>query len=336
MSKFVDEQNSRNQPENTTGDRNIIIENKVDFLINLNLILLNLVISLSKDESKGIISENIMKELESIHQTIPKILTAGESKSVFIDQIGNINAKLAEITKVTASEEGQKRDEPLTPSQPFPKEPEGDYSRKEYTIDKWGIVESLETLIASYKDLSHLSFPNFYLMACKEIQHYEIHKEIDYSNPHEIIQIPALKLKDLILKLLREAPSARLLQNLRKLFPLQGSREPPESEKKAIQEIVEKYFSNIIEYIKGNRSLQDTIRISSSILQQFNLGSGDLESRIPNVSFIIVKEIHDEFQKARGNEFKQYIYSETIVLIHRLNGAVLHNEYYKTLLRRLK
>jgi hypothetical protein len=226
------------------------------------------------------------------------------------------------------------------PSIPFtqiiPQKIEGDYQRLANPVDKWGIIESLGAFLNSYKALSHLAFPEYFLEACMEIQRYKLHKKISESNPHEVIQIPALKLKDLIQKLLREAPAARLLQNLKKLFPLDSSKELDENEKEIIQEIVEKYYSHIYEYIDGNRSLEDSVRVSTTILQQYNLGSGDLESRIPNVSFSVVKDIYQEFQQNKGNHFRQFIYSETIVLIHRLNDAVLQNERYLVFLRRLK
>ena len=37
-----------------------------------------------------------------------------------------------------------------------------------------------------------------------------------------------------------------------------------------------------------------------------------------------------------GADFQQFIFSETIVLIHRLNGYILQNERFKLLLRMLK
>jgi hypothetical protein len=143
-------------------------------------------------------------------------------------------------------------------------------------------------------------------------------------------------LKDVVHKLLREAPSARLLQNLKKMFPFHDNKELEESDKLKIEDIVQKYFNNLSDYLNEKRTLQDAIRTSTTVLQEFNLGAGDLESRIPNVSFTIVKEIQKELQTARGDDFKQYIYSETIVMIHRLNGAILTDEKYKILLRRLK
>ncbi len=337
MNQHIDNPDSDNQSEKTPEDRNIVIENKVDFLINLNLIMLNLVISLnSKDHLQEPIPDHILNELISIHQTLPKILTAGESRPVFIKQIEKLNVKLAEMVGTAEIDETEERETGFPSSQALPVEPKGAYQRHTNPIDKWGIIESLETILISYTALSHLAVPEFYLSACKEIQRYELLLEITHANAHEIIQIPALKLRDLVLRLLREAPAARLLQNLKKLYPLQATRELVQSELLLIQDIVDKYISHIVEYLNGIRSLDDTIRISTTILQQYNLGPGDLESRIPNVSFTVVKEIHKEFQKASGNDFKQYIYSETIVLIHRLNGAILQNERYQVLLRRLK
>jgi hypothetical protein len=337
MSQQTDNQDPNNPTDKISGDKSVIIENKIDFLINLNLMLLNLLIKQSsKDHLQTPLSDHVLEELIAIHKTLPKILTSGESKVVFIKQIEKIDEYLTEIIGATETGESVETEPSISPTHITPKIIEGDYQRLVNPIDKWGIIESLVAFLNSYKALSHLAFPDYFLEACMEIQRYRLHKKVSEPNPHEIIQIPALKLKDLVQKLLREAPAARLLQNLKKLFPLESSRELDENEKEVIQEIVEKYYSHIYEYIDGNRSLEDTVRVSTTILQQYNLGSGDLESRIPNVSFSVVKDIYQEFQQNKGNSFRQYIYSETIVLIHRLNDAILQNERYLVFLRRLK
>ena len=336
MSQHIDNKTPNDSTDKISGEKNVVIENKIDFLINLNLMLLNLLIKQSsKDNEELSLSDHIIDELKSIHETLPKILTSGESKTVFIKQIEKLDNFLSEVIGI--SELGESDEiEPVVSSPVIPTKIEGDYQRQVISIDKWGIIESLESFLNSYRALSHLAFPEYFLFACIEIQRYKLRKDISQPNSHEIIQIPALKLKDLVQKLLREAPSARLLQNLKKLFPLHSSRELDQNETEIIQDIVEKYYSHIFDYINGNRTLEDTVRVSSTILEQYNLGSGDLESRIPNVSFSVVKDTYNEFQQNSGNEFKQYIYSETIVLIHRLNDAILQNERFLVLLRRLK
>jgi len=210
------------------------------------------------------------------------------------------------------------------------------FLREETEEDKWGIIESIESIMRSYSNLSHLSFPNFYFGACREVLSYKLLKDLSHPISNEITQIPALRLKNLIFKLLREAPSARLLQNLKKMYPLENSRAMDSSEEESIHDIVQKYFSSVSDYLEEKRSLIDSIRVSNSVLNQYDLGPGDLESRIPNVSFTVVKEIQKEFQASKGNDFQQFIFSETIVLIHRLNGYILQNERFKLLLRMLK
>ena len=140
----------------------------------------------------------------------------------------------------------------------------------------------------------------------------------------------------MISKLLREAPAARLLQNLRKMFPADQDSALTSTEQDQIQNVVEMYYKNISEYLNETRSLQDSLRISSGILKNYNLGTGDLESRIPNVSFNIVKEINLELENPPNNHLKQYILSETIILIHRLNDSLLQTERFILFLRRLK
>ncbi|MFX1517902.1 MAG: hypothetical protein ACFFC6_16495, partial [Promethearchaeota archaeon] len=142
--------------------------------------------------------------------------------------------------------------------------------------------------------------------------------------------------RNLISKLLREAPAARLLQNLRKMFPAEEDSALTTIEQDQVQNVVEMYYKGISEYFNETRSLQDSLRISSGFLKDYNLGTGDLESRIPNVSFNIVKEINNELEKAKGDDLKRYIFSETIILIHRLNDSLLQNDRFILFLRRLK
>ena len=97
-----------------------------------------------------------------------------------------------------------------------------------------------------------------------------------------------------------------------------------------------KNFFSYADYFNETRSLQDSLSISSGILKNYNLGTGDLESRIPNVSFSIVKEIYEELNQLSKDNFKRFILSETIILIHRLNDSILQNERFIFFLRRLK
>jgi len=210
------------------------------------------------------------------------------------------------------------------------------FNKTSQVLDKWGILESIESLIATYSNLSHLAFPKFYLYATKELLHYELNEEYSRSDQKDIFQIPVFKISSVISKLLREAPAARLLQNLRHFFPLETDQNITVEEITPIQEIVEKYYLNVSNYLKGERTLQDSLRASTAILQGYNLGTGDLESRIPNVSFIVVKDVQSESEQLFGNEFKQLILSETIILIHRLNNSTLQNERFVSYLKRLK
>jgi hypothetical protein len=313
------------------------LEVKLDFLINLSLTNLNLVIELGSciNDSERI-PERFQNELNTIYSALPNLLSLKESKPVFMDLIKKLDAKLSGILGDSVPKEETAPITKKTISKVTGSEVIKGFNRYESLIDKWGIIESIEALLGSYANLSNLAFPTFYLQGCKEIQRYSLTQETSNPNSHEIIQFPALKLKDLIFKLLREAPSARLLQNLKKMFPLQNKIELNTLEKASIQEIIRKYITNTSEFLNGQRTLQDSVRVMTSVLQQYNLGPGDLESRIPNVSFSVVKDIHKEFQLARGNDFRQLVYSETIALIHRLNDAILQNDRFIVLLRRLK
>ncbi|MHA2174787.1 MAG: hypothetical protein ACXABI_08155 [Candidatus Hodarchaeales archaeon] len=335
------ENQQRNSPQGseTPSNRHLLldIQDKTALLINLNLVLLNLLLSINTElNRKEKLPDEFINELKKSYRIVLSMFSRESSDSPSLKILGLLKAKLSEIILThddSISDEESGKTEKISEAK---SEQVEDFIRYETMVDKWGIIESLDSVMESYSNLSHLAFPSFYLQAIKEIQRFEINKEKERPNSHEIIQIPALRIKNLVLKLLREAPSARLLQNLKKMFPLQNTGRIEEYEKKNIQDIVVSYFSSISSFMAGEKTLQDGLRVSNSVLQQYNLGPGDLESRIPNVSFIIVKDINNEFNESQGNDFKQYILSETIVLIHRLNGATLQDEKYRTLLRRLK
>jgi hypothetical protein len=103
-----------------------------------------------------------------------------------------------------------------------------------------------------------------------------------------------------------------------------------------INTIVTRYYQSISDFLSGIQGLEDSIRSSTIILREFNLGEGDLESRIPNVSFSVLKETYREMEAAVGNDIKQYILSETVILIHHLNNTILENDRFVLFLRRLK
>jgi hypothetical protein len=335
------ENRSNNPPQGREAPSNrhllLDIQDKTGLLINLNLTLLNLLLSENTELGrKEKLSEEFINEIKKSYKIVLSMFSRERSDSPSLKLLGLLKAKLSEIIltqDMSVEDDGKKGIKSEFESRFEQIEA---FIRYETMVDKWGIVESLDAAMESYSDLSHLAFPAFYLQAIKEIQRFEVNKEKKQPNSHEIIQIPALRIKDLVLKLLREAPSARLLQNLKKMFPLQNTRKIEEYEKKNIQDIIMSYFESISKFFDGEKTLQDVSRVSNSVLQQYNLGSGDLESRIPNVSFTIVKDIQNDFNESQGNELKQYILAETIVLIHRLNGATLQDEKYRTFLRRLK
>jgi hypothetical protein len=332
---FQDTQ-SRKWPRESDSLGNV--ETKIDFLINLNLQMLNLIITLgSWIHEKETLPENILKEFKLIQTTLPKLFTAEGSKLVFMENIQNMSLKIGELLDDYESLISEKEvlDTPFT-ARTITQSRKQDFLREETEDDKWGIIESIESILRSYSNLSHLAFPSLYFVACREILYYKLPKDLSHPNSYEISQIPALRLKNLILKLLREAPSARLLQNLKKIYPMENSRLMDSSEEEAIRNIVQKYFSNVSDFLEDKRTLLDTMRMSNAVLNQYDLGPGDLESRIPNVSFTIVKEIQKELQDVKGNEFQEFIFSETIILIHRLNGYILQNERFRLLLRMLK
>lgn len=310
---------------------------KINILIGLNLLLINLFSSLVQVLSKqDTLTADMIAALTMTQEFLSKMVIQPDSGLKILENIETIDSKITALMEELSSGRtstitlGMKSQE-ITAENIF-----GFFQRNAVYFDKWGIIESIENLLVSYSKLSHLGFPNYYFTACKELHRYELQENAPFSNQYEIIQIPSFKFRILISKHLREAPAARLLQNLRKMFPAEEDSALTSTEQDQIQNVVEKYFKNISEYFNDVRSLQDSLRVSSGILKNYNLGTGDLESRIPNVSFNIVKEINLELQKTLDNDLKRYILSETIILIHRLNDSLLQTERFILFLRRLK
>ena len=75
-----------------------VLENKLDFLINLNLTSLKLIISLSSCLNKSeSIPDGLREELRTIHSVLPNLLTLQDSKPVFIDLVEKLDLKLTEL-----------------------------------------------------------------------------------------------------------------------------------------------------------------------------------------------------------------------------------------------
>ncbi len=310
---------------------------KINLLIGLNLLLIKLLSTLVTTlRSEDGLNDDVIETLTMVQEFLSKMRLQPESGLEILEKIEKIDLEVSSLLGAhsTISTPTEASGMPQT-TKPL-EEKIGLFLRNTEYLDKWGIVETIDKLFSSYSNLSHLGFPNYYFAACKELHRYELQSESSLPNPREIIQIPSFELKNLIGKLLREAPAARLLQNLRRLFPSEDELSLTSLEQEQVQDIVKNYYLSISEYSGDNRKLQDSLRVSSSILKNYNLGTGDLESRIPNISFSVVKEIYLDLQNATENDFKQFIYSETIIMINRLNNTMLENDKFVTFLRRLK
>ncbi|UCG89846.1 MAG: hypothetical protein JSU57_05135 [Candidatus Heimdallarchaeota archaeon] len=308
---------------------------KINLLICMNLLLIKLLSALvTAFRSDYVLNDEAITTLSMVEEFLSKILLQPETGLEIPEKIEKINIEVSSLLDELSSTSTST--EVLGKPSAIQEERIGLFQRNIDYQDKWGILDTIEKMFSSYSNLSHLGFPNYYFTACKELHRYELRPESSLPNPYEIFQIPSFEFKNLISKLLREAPAARLLQNLRRLFPGEDELSLTSLELEQVQDVVKKYYLSISEYSGDNRKLQDSLRVSSSILQNYNLGTGDLESRIPNVSFSVVKEIYLDLQKAVGNDFKQFICSETIIMINRLNNTMLENEKFVTFLRRLK
>ncbi len=314
---------------------------KINILIGLNLFTLDLITTLFQNlKEKEFISADVVQELTFFQNFLAQIIANPESRLELLEKLKMIESKIVsppppvtdDVSDFSSFEtEIAFSSHPLVQS-----EIGGVFRRYPNYQDTLGVIESIKALINTYSNLSHIGFPNYYLAACEEINRYQILDDSPFPDHQAIIQIPTQKLKNIISKLLREAPSARLLQNLKRMFPAEHDITPSSTEQEQIRAIIEKYFLNVSMYSDGDQSLSNSLNISRNILKEYNLGSGDLESRIPNVSFTIVKEIHEELDQLSKDNFERFILSETIILIHRLNDSILQNEQFVFFLRKLK
>ncbi|NHJ01910.1 MAG: hypothetical protein EAX86_07175 [Candidatus Heimdallarchaeota archaeon] len=308
---------------------------KMNIILGFNVSILHLLSSLVLDlENSKILSNQTIEELNNIKSITEKLLENPKSTPQLHDQVEKLNNLLITIL------EGKIIDKSIlrSPRRILEEETEkiGLFSRNIDFTDRWGILEHITTLFTGYSNLSHLAIPKYYFTACQELLKYESGSIQALINSNEVIQIPVLRIQALIAKLLREAPSARLLQNLKKMYPNDEASLLTPDDELDIMNVVKRYFESISKYAEGSYSLSDSFRISEGILQNYNLGAGDLESRIPNISYIIAKETYNDLNESIGNDFKQLINSETVILIHRLNDSILNNNRFKTFLRSLK
>lgn len=314
------------------------IGEKINLLIGLNLSIINLLSTLLDiQRQNGNLPPKIVSDFEIIKDYFSNMLTQPDSgqELKLLEKIESIDIKLSNMLKKLSESAIEGEIQEKASDLAIQDNIVGVFIKKQKDSDKWGVVESIKSILSSYSNLSHLGFPSYYFVACEEIIQYQLQKEFLRPKHYEIIQIPLLRLKALISKLLREAPSARLLQNLRRIFPADQT-DLTSSEYNQIQDIVEQYYIQISEFLNDERTLQDSLRSSSTILREYNLGGGDLESRIPMVSYTVIKNIQKELDQLRDNDFKQYILSESIILINKLNNSILGNERFIILLRRLK
>ncbi|MHA2167887.1 MAG: hypothetical protein ACXAAT_18725, partial [Candidatus Hodarchaeales archaeon] len=117
------------------------VETKIDFLINLNLQMLNLIVTLSSwIHEKETLPENILKELKLIQTTLPKLFTAEGSKLVFMENIQNMNLKIGELLENYESLISEKEvlDTHFT-ARTITQSKKQDFLREETEDDKWGI-----------------------------------------------------------------------------------------------------------------------------------------------------------------------------------------------------
>ncbi len=197
------------------------------------------------------------------------------------------NAAKAEITTIKAEIPPMEEEEPKTI---------GIFRKKRRASDYWNLISNANKLLDSYVNIADLSIPTFWELALEQLHKYETDDE---TTMKITLKIPSDALYQIIYKLLKEAPAARLLQRIKYLY----NEDKPQPEKltsflpedqnvsRLIAEHVEKYLQTMSDFINGSLNLKEIQQMSNEALRHFSLGPPDIEGRIPLIGLNVAREI---------------------------------------------
>ncbi len=225
----------------------------------------------------------------------------------------------------------------------------GQFQRASRAKDYWSYIMSSGQLMESYQHISDIIIPLYWRYALIEIHRYRIDDSLLLRH---VIKIPAEVLNDIIRKLLREAPTSRLLQRIKQkgLTDQLLSEFLPNELRDAslfmkIRESVERYLEYFTNLQKGILSYGDVKELGEQSLKSFELGSNEIETRIPLVALNVLRDLREHLPKddevgEHSLENERFLEATcgylTIYLVNELNRHFINERKFYRLLERLK
>ncbi len=179
--------------------------------------------------------------------------------------------------------------------------------KEEFTSrDPWGIIESTKNLIKTYSKSLDTLIPLFLLEVIEELHKKEI--------PADAIRIPSITLREIINKLLREAPYFQLLQKIHETNEIQLLPE----EKAKIADLANAYARKFISKKVKNEYASLIIDEAKMFLEAFNWGDTQTEKRILQ---LLYEKAGEHIRKASEEKkmILRTIHATTAILLSRIS-----------------
>ncbi|MGQ4832973.1 MAG: hypothetical protein ACP6IS_03610 [Candidatus Asgardarchaeia archaeon] len=258
-------------------------------------------------EEKNKLRLNLLNIIEQLDYQI-----ATTSDKEFADTLNSIKRNLMGLFK----ERERAKSEVLTKEKEIVKE--------EITLrDPWGIIESTKNLIKTYSKSLDTVIPLFLLEVIEEIHTKKL--------PPDAIRIPSITLREIINKLLREAPYFQLLQ---KIHETSEVRLLPE-EKVKVSELVNAYHRKFLGSKMKEEYAALIIDEAKMFLEAFNWGDTQTEKRILQ---LLYEKAMEHIKKAEEEKkmLPRTIHATTAILLSRISVTFTQLPRISERLRRMK
>ena len=179
--------------------------------------------------------------------------------------------------------------------------------KEEFTSrDPWGIIESTKNLIKTYSKSLDTLIPLFLLEVIEELHKKDI--------PADAIRIPSVTLREIINKLLREAPYFQLLQKIHEINEIQLLPE----EKAKITDLANAYARKFLSKKVKDEYASLIIDEAKMFLEAFNWGDTQTEKRILQ---LLYEKAGEHIRKAAEEKkmILRTIHATTAILLSRIS-----------------
>ncbi|MHA1626561.1 MAG: hypothetical protein ACTSYT_01545 [Candidatus Asgardarchaeia archaeon] len=199
---------------------------------------------------------------------------------------------------------------PLLPKE-FSEEIVEGVSKPKRGRELWGVVESTESFIENYSENEDLLIPRIVLETMKTIQKFD--------EDREVVIVPIKILRDIVYRILREAPYSTLLQNLKTEFV---DDELKEYESDKIREIVSIYYDDVRRSLNEGLDADFIVEEAGMFLDAFNWGGSTVEKRILQLFYYYAE---DAIKKAKVSEDvkSKVVYAGVAKMICRLVNLLM-------------